>query len=175
LDRRRLLLFTALASLIGFKARAADDFKFQKLDERTALPEIKYLDGSGNETDLSALKGRVVVLNLWATWCAPCRTEMPSLDRLQAKYPKDQVLVLALSVDRAAPEKVQQFMDEIGVQRLEVGRDPTVKAARLLNAPGLPATILIDKNGLEVGRLLGIAEWDGPAALALVDSLLEAG
>ncbi|WP_169728361.1 TlpA family protein disulfide reductase [Geminicoccus roseus] len=172
MDRRRLLLTTALASLAGWTANAAEKFDFRKPDERTALPEIKYLDESGNETDLSALQGRVVVLNLWATWCAPCRTEMPSLDRLQAKYPKEEVLVLALSVDRAPAEKVQAFMDEVGAEHLTIGRDPTVKAARLLGAPGLPATIVIDQEGLEVGRLLGIAEWDGPQATALIDELL---
>lgn len=172
MHRRRLLLTAALASLIGAKAIASEEFDFRKPDERTALPQIKYLDASGNETDLSALQGRVVVLNLWATWCAPCRAEMPSLDRLQAMYPKDKVLVLALSVDRAETDKVHQFLDEIGVTHLEVGRDPTVKAARLLKSPGLPATIVIDQEGFEVGRVLGVAEWDGPEATALIDSLL---
>ncbi len=172
-DRRRLLVTTALACLIGRTAIAAEGFDFRRAEERTALPQIKYLDESGNETDLSALKGRIVVLNLWATWCAPCRAEMPSLDRLQAKYPKDQVLVLALSVDRAPPEKVQQFMKEVGAGNLTVGRDPTVKAARLLQSPGLPATLVIDRDGMEVGRLLGIAAWDGPEAAALIDGLLQ--
>lgn len=172
MKRRCLLLLTALIGLACLEAKAAEEFKFQKLDERAALPEIKYLDGSGNETDLAALQGRVVVLNLWATWCAPCREEMPSLDRLQANYPKDKVTVLALSVDRAGPERVQQFLADVGVENLEIGRDPTVKAARLLNAPGLPATLLIDRQGLEVGRLLGIAEWDGPEAVALIDAVV---
>lgn len=170
---RRLLLTTALACLIGKTAGAAEGFDFRLAEERTALPQIKYLDESGNETDLSALKGRIVVLNLWATWCAPCRTEMPSLDRLQTKYPKDQVLVLALSVDRAPPEKVRQFIADVGAPNLTVGRDPTVQAARLLNTPGLPTTLVIDRDGQEVGRLLGIAEWDGPDATALIDRLLQ--
>ncbi|WP_159710692.1 TlpA family protein disulfide reductase [Geminicoccus flavidas] len=170
---RRLLLTTALASLAGTGTLAAEKFDFRRLPEPAALPQIKYLDESGNETDLAALEGRVVVLNLWATWCAPCRTEMPSLDRLQAKYPKEEVVVLALAVDRAAREKVDQFMDEVGATALVVGHDQTAKAARLLNAPGLPATLVIDREGREVGRLLGIAEWDGPEATALVDELLQ--
>jgi thiol-disulfide isomerase/thioredoxin len=170
LDRRRLLSLLALVALPG-PAFAAEGFDFKRSDERTAVPEIKYLDQGGNETDLAALKGRVVVLNLWATWCAPCREEMPSLDRLQAMYPKDDVTVLALSVDKAPPERVQQFLDDVGVAHLEIGRDPTVKAARLLNAPGLPATLVIDRQGQEVGRLLGIAAWDGPEALELIDEL----
>ena len=170
---RRLLLTTALAGLVGRSALAAEKFDFRRLPEPAALPQIKYLDESGNETDLAALEGRVVVLNLWATWCAPCRTEMPSLDRLQAKYPKEEVVVLALAVDRGSKEKVDQFMEEVGATTLVVGHDQTARAARLLNAPGLPATLVIDRAGREVGRLLGIAEWDGPEATALVDELLQ--
>ena len=173
MNRRRLLELAALACLIGGRVNASEGFDFRKLDQPAALPEIKYLDASGNETDVAALKGRVVVLNLWATWCAPCRTEMPSLDRLQAKYPKDQMTVLALSVDRAPASKVQAFMDELAVTHLTVGRDPTVKAARTIGSPGLPTTLLISKDGMEVGRLYGTAEWDGAQATAMIDELLK--
>ena len=167
---RRLLLVAALMALPA-STFAAEEFDFKRSSERTAVPEIEYLDESGNETDLAALKGRVVVLNLWATWCAPCKEEMPSLDRLQAKYAKDDMTVLALSVDRAPPERVRRFLDEVQVANLVVGRDPTVRAARILKAPGLPATLVIDKEGREVGRLLGIAAWDGPEATALIDEV----
>jgi hypothetical protein len=77
-------------------------------------------------------------------------------------------------VDRAPAERVKEFMDTVGVSNLSVYRDPTVKAARLLKVPGLPATLLLDREGREVGRVLGIAEWDGPAAVAAVDRLLQA-
>jgi thiol-disulfide isomerase/thioredoxin len=169
-DRRRLLLVAALSALPA-STFAAEGFDFKRSPERTAVPQIKYLDESGNETDLVALQGRIVVLNLWATWCAPCKEEMPSLDRLQARYPKDDVTVLALSVDRAAPERVRRFLDDVQVTNLVVGRDPTVKAARTLKVPGLPATLVIDKEGREVGRLLGIADWNGPEAITLIEEV----
>ena len=98
------------------------------------------------------------MLNLWATWCAPCREEMPSLDRLQAQFADRDVVVLALSVDRAGPERVQQFLDEIGVKQVHVYRDPKAAATRAVQGAG-PARprILVDRQGREVGRVLGIA------------------
>jgi thiol-disulfide isomerase/thioredoxin len=140
-----------------------------------AVPDLRFRDMQGNETGLAAFRGRAVVLNLWATWCAPCREEMPSLDRLQAMFPKEELVVLALSVDRAGPERVQAFLAEIGVTNLAVYRDPKAAAARILKLPGLPATILIDRAGREAGRLFGIAQWDAPAAVAAVKALLAKG
>ncbi len=139
------------------------------------MPELRFQDLAGNETGLDAFRGQVVVLNLWATWCAPCREEMPSLDRLQAAFAGEPVRVIALSVDRAGPDRVKAFLDEIGAASLTVYRDPTVKAARTLKVPGLPATLLIDREGREVGRVLGLARWDGEAALAAVRRLLGTG
>lgn len=136
------------------------------------LPEMRFQDLAGNETGLDAFRGQVVVLNLWATWCAPCREEMPSLDRLQQAFAGEPVRVIALSVDRAGAERVKAFIDEVGATSLAVYRDPTVKAARTLKVPGLPATLLVDREGREVGRVLGIAKWDGEAAIATVRSLL---
>lgn len=140
--------------------------------ERGPAPALRFFDLAGNETTLEAFKGRVVVLNLWAIWCAPCREEMPGLDRLQAMFDPREVLVLALSVDRGGNEKVLKFIQEIGTSRLAVYRDPKAEAARTLKVPGLPATILIDKAGNQAGRVLGIEQWDGPRAVAAVKALL---
>lgn len=144
-----------------------------QITEPTPLPILAFETMSGQPTSLDTFKGKVVVLNLWATWCAPCRKEMPSLDRLQARFADRPVTVLALSVDRAGPERVQAFLDEIGVKHLQVYRDPKAAATRTLRVPGLPATILVDKEGREVGRVLGIAEWDGPQAVEAVQRLLD--
>ena len=140
--------------------------------EPQPLPPLTFQTMDGKETTLADFAGKVVVLNLWATWCAPCREEMPGLDRLQAQFADRDVVVLALSVDRAGPERVTQFLGEIGVEHLQVYRDPKAAATRALKVPGLPATILIDRQGREVGRVLGIAEWDGPAAVAAIEKLL---
>ena len=136
------------------------------------VPPLTFQTLDGQEATLAVFAGKVVVLNLWATWCAPCREEMPGLDRLQAQFADRDVVVLALSVDRAGPERVKQFLDEIGVQHLHVYRDPKAAATRALKVPGLPATLLIDRQGREAGRVLGIAHWDGPAAVAAVEKLL---
>jgi thiol-disulfide isomerase/thioredoxin len=136
------------------------------------LPPLTFQTLDGAETTLAAFAGKVVVLNLWATWCAPCREEMLGLDRLQAQFADRDVVVLALSVDRAGSERVKQFLGEVGVRHLQVYRDPKAAATRALKVPGLPATILVDRQGREAGRVLGIASWDGPAAVAAVEKLL---
>ena len=140
--------------------------------EPKELPELAFETMTGEPASLADLKGKVVVLNLWATWCAPCREEMPSLDRLQAAFDPDEVAVVALSVDRAGRERVQDFLDEVGVEHLMVYRDPKAATSRALRIPGLPATLIIDKEGREVARVLGIAEWDAAAAIEAVRTVL---
>jgi thiol-disulfide isomerase/thioredoxin len=161
-----VLLGLALPSL----ARAAE--APIRLSETKPLPKLVFQTMDGQETTLDAFSGKVVVLNLWATWCAPCREEMPALDRLQKHFHDQPVVVLALSVDRAGPDRVQAFLDEIGIRHLHVYRDPKAAATRTLRVPGLPATILVDKEGREAGRVLGIARWDGEEAIEVIDQLL---
>lgn len=139
------------------------------------LPELAFETLDGRPARLSDLAGKVVVLNFWATWCTPCREEMPSLDRLQAAFDPAEVVVLALSVDRAGAERVRAFLEEIGVARLAVYRDPTAATSRAVRLPGLPGTLLVDRQGREVGRLLGIAQWDGAEAIAAVRRVLDGG
>ena len=127
------------------------------------LPEVSFSNAAGETVMLTDYKGNVVVLNLWATWCAPCREEMPSLDALQAHFSEGAVTVLALSLDRSKADSPQAFLAELGVNRLVFGHDPKSRSARALGAFGLPTTIIIDPNGREVARLLGEAEWHTPA------------
>jgi thiol-disulfide isomerase/thioredoxin len=167
--RSRLLLLATVAALIIPLPAAA--FNFAPTEPKPA-PELTFLDAAGNEVRLADFQGEVVVLNLWATWCAPCRREMPSLDRLQARHGEDGLEVIALSLDRGDVEKVRDFFAELGIAHLAIYRDPTGRAGRELGAPGLPTTVVIDRAGQEVGRLLGPAEWDSEAALAVIQALL---
>ena len=145
-------------------------FVFRK--EPEALPEISFQDGNGKARTLADWKGKVVLLNLWATWCLPCRKEMPGLDRLQAELGSDKFEVVALSVDRAGIEASKKFLDQIKVTKLGLYADPTTRASSALKVVGMPSTLLIDAQGREIGRLVGPAEWDSPEAKALIGSVL---
>lgn len=146
-------------------------FVFRK--EPEALPEVKFLDAKGSERTLAAWRGKVVLLNLWATWCAPCRKEMPALDRLQNELGSDKFEVVAVSVDRAGLEGARKFLDEAKVASLALYADPTARMASTLRAAGLPATLLLDREGREIGRMLGPAEWDSEDAKRLIRHALE--
>jgi len=137
-----------------------------------AVAGITFKDAAGREMSLADFRGRVVMLNLWATWCAPCRREMPDIDALQAKYGGDKFVVVALSQDRKGVEAVRDFYAEIGVKNLEIFIDQKARSTRKLRAPGLPTTLLLDKRGLEIGRLIGPANWNSADAHGLIKHFL---
>jgi len=126
------------------------------------VPALQFEDGQGRTRSLTDFHGKTVLLNIWATWCAPCREEMPALDRLQAQLGGPGFHVVALSVDQQGPEIAKRFYKEIGVSALEFYIDRSARAAFQLDAPGLPATLLIDRQGREIGRHLGAVKWDTP-------------
>jgi len=136
------------------------------------IAKITFQDESGAEKSLEGWRGRVVLLNLWATWCAPCRKEMPALDALQQKLGSPDFEVVALSLDRQGVETARAFLADTKATNLKLYVDPTAKSLDGLKAVGLPATILIDREGREVGRLLGPAEWSSPEAVALIERVL---
>jgi thiol-disulfide isomerase/thioredoxin len=129
-------------------------------ETESELPALKFQDAQGRERRLADFRGKVVLLNVWATWCAPCREEMPALDRLQAQLGGPAFQVVALSVDQQGTAVAQRFFQEIGVKSLDFYIDPSARAAFQLDAKGLPVSILIDRQGREVGRKLGAAAWD---------------
>jgi thiol-disulfide isomerase/thioredoxin len=138
-------------------------------DQPRALPEVRFQDDQGRDLTLGDFRGRVVVLNVWATWCVPCRKEMPTLDRLQARLGGKDFLVVALSLDRKGGEAVRGFYQEVGVENLAIYVDPSGKGSHALAIPGVPTTLLIDREGREVARKMGEAEWDGPEMVSLVE------
>ena len=169
--RPYLCALAALAAPIIPLAAAAFNFA---ATEPKPVPELAFLDESGEQATIRDFEGDVVVLNLWATWCAPCRREMPSLDRLQAELAEDGLTVVALSLDRGDVARVREFYEELEIANLAIYRDPEGRAGRELGAPGLPTTIVIDRAGQEVGRVLGPAEWDSDEAIALLRPILDA-
>jgi thiol-disulfide isomerase/thioredoxin len=146
-------------------------FVFRKTPE--PLPAISFVDATGTARTEADLKGRVVLLNLWATWCVPCLKEMPGLDRLQKDLGSDKFEVVALSVDRAGPDAAKKFLDKIKVSNLKLYADSSAKAAISLKAVGMPTTLLLNTKGEEIGRLIGPAEWDSADAKRLIQAALQ--
>ena len=135
---------------------------------RPPLAEVSFSDEQGKPLSLSQWKGRVVLLNLWATWCAPCRKEMPSLAVLQREIGSKDFEVVAVSLDRKGVEASKSFLTEVGATGLALYVDSTADTLDKVQASGLPATVLIDRQGREIGRLLGPAEWNSAEAKALI-------
>jgi thiol-disulfide isomerase/thioredoxin len=140
--------------------------------ERKDIAPFTFANDKGETLDLSKWKGRAVLLNLWATWCTPCKKEMPDLAALQKQLGGPDFEVVALSLDRKGLEASQAFLKEIGVSNLALYIEPETKSLAALQAVGLPATILIDRNGKEAGRILGEAKWASPEAAELVKALV---
>ncbi|MBX3522474.1 MAG: TlpA family protein disulfide reductase [Xanthobacteraceae bacterium] len=138
---------------------------------RRATP-ITFKDGSGRTVSLEDFKGRIVLINLWATWCVPCRREMPALDELESKLGGQDFAVLAINLDQRGGDKPKKFLEEIKVKHLVYYEDPTTNVFQKLKgagrAPGLPSTILVDRDGCELGFMPGPAEWASEDALALI-------
>lgn len=129
---------------------------------------LDFVDGAGAARSLAEWRGRVVLVNLWATWCAPCVEEMPALDRIAARLGGPDFDVVAISVDRQGAAVVTPFLGKLGLSRLAPYLDPSNAAVRVLGAPGLPVSVVLDREGRELGRVLGAAEWDSPAFEALL-------
>ncbi len=146
---------------------AGEVARFQVAAEPKAAPELVFTAVGDREVMLSDFRGKTVLLNFWATWCAPCKVEMPSLDRLHAQLGGDDFAVVAISSDRAGAKAVDPYFDREGLT-LDRYYDPKNAAGMALGVTGLPTSVLIDKEGRELGRLLGDAEWDSDDAVALV-------
>jgi thiol-disulfide isomerase/thioredoxin len=145
---------------------------FVRHPEPKPLKNFTFVDAAGKKRMLSDFSGKVVLLNLWATWCPPCRFEMPSLNRLQMQMGSDNFAVVAISLDKGGIKIPEQWLKKKELLSLEVFNDKTGKAARAVRMGGYPTSILVDRNNREIGRLTGPAEWDSKAATDLIKSVL---
>ena len=140
------------------------------------VPDLAFRDAGGTERRLSEWRGRTVLFNLWATWCLPCRKEMPALDELQAKLGDGEFEVVAVNIDTRDPDKPKAWLDEVGITRLAYYADPSAKVFQDLKqagkAFGMPTTLLIDRAGCEIATLAGPAEWASDDAIRLVNAAL---
>lgn len=138
------------------------------------IPDLAFADADGKKVTLADFKGRTVLLNLWATWCVPCRKEMPALDALEARLGNADFQVVAVNIDTRDPAKPKTFLKEIGVEKLAYFADSSAKVFQELKsigrAFGMPTTILIDPQGCEIGTIAGPAEWASDDAVKLVQA-----
>lgn len=141
------------------------------------LPSLSFQDAGGAPKSLADFRGRTVLLNLWATWCVPCRKEMPALDALEQKLGSPDFQVVAVNIDTRDPEKPKTFLKEIGVKELAYYADPTAKTFQDLKAIGrafgMPTTLLVDPKGCEIGTIAGPAEWSGDDAIKLIEAAVK--
>ena len=150
-----------LTLTLGVVAQASElPRNFILHDAPKSIADLRFEDEHGKARSLSEFRGKVVLLNIWATWCTPCRREMPSLDRLQAQLGGPDFQVVPLSIDRGGVGVVREFYTEVGLKMLPIYIDTAGSATRTLATVGVPATLLIDREGRELGRLVGPAEWD---------------
>lgn len=136
------------------------------------LPEFGFVDETGGRRAIGAYRGKFVLLNLWATWCGPCRHEMPALDALSKKLADRPFALLAISIDRGGLKKPRRFFNEIGVKNLALYGDEDGRLAPNLKAFAMPTTLLIDPEGREIGRMAGPAEWSSPEAVAFLEAAI---
>ncbi|MGA2565694.1 MAG: TlpA disulfide reductase family protein [Pseudolabrys sp.] len=140
------------------------------------LPDLAFQDASGMPLTLAHWRGRTVLLNLWATWCVPCRKEMPALDALQRRLGGPGFEVVAVNIDTRDPDKPKAFLKEVGVDKLAYYADPDAKTFQDLKAIGrafgMPTTLLVDPHGCELGTIAGPAEWASDDAVKLIQAAL---
>lgn len=134
-------------------------------------PAISFADLSGNTVSLSEFAGKIILVNLWATWCEPCLREMPSLERMQSRL-GDKITVLAISEDRGGSKIVEPFIGKLGLKSIKTYLDPKSGVERAFEVQGLPTSFLIDREGRVLGRVEGAAEWDSPKLLETLGSFL---
>lgn len=149
------------------------------VDQAQSVAKLAFQDPSNTPITLADISGKTTLVNLWATWCVPCRAEMPDLNNLQKELGSDNFEVVAINIDRGEPEKPKAFLDEIGVQDLAFYRDSTMAVFNDLKrdglAFGLPVTMLVDEEGCLLAHMNGPAKWDHPDAIKLVEAALNRG
>ena len=151
-----------MAAEIGMK-------RFLPADSPRAFPQAVFRDAEGADLPLENFRGRVILVNLWASWCPPCKEEMPTLARLQTLQGGEDFQVVTIAVEEAEAAGLRAALQRLGASNLPAYKDPDRRLFAALGARGLPTSVLLDRQGQEIGRLSGPAKWDSPPALRLIE------
>jgi thiol-disulfide isomerase/thioredoxin len=138
------------------------------------LPPLTFTGADGKPVSLADFRGKIVLLNIWATWCVPCREEMPALDKLDTKLGGKDFQVVAVNIDKGGADKAAAFLKETGVTHLALYTDPSGKLFATLKAVGMPTTLIVDRHGREIARLVGPADWSSPEAVKAIEAAIAA-
>ena len=197
--KRSALTYTALAAIaitagvaimanLGTGAGAMDASASRSMDASTLTGDMRkfvvhpqpkpagtteFLTIDGDPLTLAEYKGKWALVNFWATWCAPCKKEMPMLDALQAEMGGDDFEVVTIGTRRSPAPLMREFFEEVGIQNLPLHQDPQSPLAREMGLAALPTTVLLNPEGQEVARLMGDADWASEDARTLITSLLQ--
>ncbi len=172
-----IAVFTFLMVMQGWPEKAyANGFadNYTETSPPKTVPALLLKDEQGQSHNLQDFHGKFIVLNLWATWCGPCVEEMPSLDRLQSKLGGKDFVVLTMSEDHDGVAAAEAFFKRYSIKSLTPYTDAAGRAPSLVRARGLPTSLLINANGLEVGRVTGQTQWDSPESISTISLLMKA-
>jgi len=176
---KKLFFLIATLLLFSLPAYCEESALFSKIGihsirDKKKAPDF-YLEGlHGEKVHLNALKGKIIFLNFWATWCGPCKEEMPSMEALHQRYKERDFVFLTISVDYGGPERVRKFIEKHHY-RFPVLLDPTGKTLDLFEVNKIPATLILDKKGKMIGRVIGPRNWNSPEVSLLIDQMLNDG
>ncbi|MBB5722925.1 thiol-disulfide isomerase/thioredoxin [Loktanella ponticola] len=170
-----LLANTALADVSAFEAlREGDMRKLNFHSDPQAASDVAFTSEDGAEMTLADYEGQITLVNFWATWCAPCRAEMPQLSDLQDQLGDDDFSVVTIATGRNPRPAMERFFAEIEVDNLPLHADPKSALARDMGVMGLPVTIILDREGREMARLQGDAHWNSDSAVAILTAIRDA-
>lgn len=171
-----LIALPALADPAAWSAlREGDMRKLVIHDTPRPVNAAPFVGADGEDMTLDAFRGQVVVLNFWATWCPPCRKEMPMLDALNRDLGTDAFQVVTVATGRNSPAAMRRFFEEAAIQTLPLHNDPTMAMARDMAVLGLPVTVILDREGREIARMQGEADWNGDSARAVLQAMIAVG
>jgi thiol-disulfide isomerase/thioredoxin len=180
--RYALLSVYMLAVLFGFHPAQADGppldgemSRFNFSTSEASFSNVSFSDAADNQLYLNQFRGKIVVLNVWASWCGPCVMEMPTLDHLQASFSPNDLVVVPISIDRGGAHQAMPYLSRMGVHTMTPYFDHSNAIGRLLGASRIPVTVIIGRDGNEIGRFIGTTEWDSDEAKSLIKYFINNG